>query len=108
MAAIIPNHFRRGRFWILDFRLPEKVGNRIGNILVMFFVSLSAIQNLNRKSKMLLDHPIRPRQHIGRNRLTILDFRFWILDWSIIGLLDLLWPIRSGVLLIRSVLPSLD
>jgi hypothetical protein len=34
---------------------------------------------------VLLDDSIRSGQHIRRNRLTILDFRFWILDCSVIG-----------------------
>jgi hypothetical protein len=54
------------------------------------------------------DHPIRPRQHIRRNRLPILDFRFWILDCSITEALDQLLPEHSGVLLIRFAWPLSD
>src|SRR5215471_7746693 len=58
-----PNHFR---FWIFDFRLPDKESrNRIQDRSIMFF-------SLNRKSAIanlkLPYHLIRSCQHIGRNR----------------------------------------
>ena len=34
----------------------------------------------------LFDHFVRSRQHVGRNRITILDFRFRILACPVIGL----------------------
>src|SRR5688500_11643399 len=50
-----PSHFG---FWIADFRLWER--DFEGNAFIGLFSQLS-IQNL--KSKMLFDHPVRPRQH---------------------------------------------
>jgi len=54
-------------------------------------------------SRRILDHPVRPRQQVGRNRLLILDFRFWILDCSINGLLYPLWLEHSAESSNRSV-----
>src|SRR5439155_9973320 len=95
-----PAHFR---FWILDFRLwEEESKNRFQKVLFMQFLQ-SKIEN--RQSKMSFYDFVCSRQHVGRNRLTILDFRFWILDCSIIGLLYLLWLRRSVGLSVRSAWP---
>jgi hypothetical protein len=69
-----PSHFG---FSIADFRLSER--DFEGNAFIgLFPVFQSKIQN--RKSKMLFDDLVRPRQHIRLN-LPILDFGFWILDF---------------------------
>ena len=59
---------------------------------VTFFFMSFEVSNV----EPLLDDFVRPRQHVGGNRLLILDFRFWILDCSINGLLYPLWLEHSA------------
>jgi hypothetical protein len=67
-----PSHFG---FWIADFRLSER--DFEGNAFIGLFPGFqSKIQN--RKSKMLFDDLVRPRQHIRLN-LPILDFRLSVI-----------------------------
>jgi hypothetical protein len=57
------------------------------------------------------DHPVRPRQHVGRNRLPILDgsaslttgFRFWILRHGSGPVLDFRLSDRSHRIAVRNV-----
>src|SRR6266849_4423130 len=63
--ATLPANFR---FWILDFRLSEKESShRTQDLLFILFAPnrKSAIEN-----RKLLDHLIRPREHVRRNRET--------------------------------------
>jgi hypothetical protein len=69
-----PSHFG---FWIADFRLSER--DFEGNAFIGLFPGFqSKIQN--RKSKMLFDDLVRPRQHIRRNRKSDLLSGFQIDD----------------------------
>jgi hypothetical protein len=60
----------------------------------MFFSVLSTRHSTLDTRPFSLGQPVRPGEDLRRNRLTILDFRhfdiaqyrFWILDCSIIGL----------------------
>jgi hypothetical protein len=66
------------------------------SLLVSLFLSVFPAQIRNPQFE-IRNHFITlstPGTAFWRNRLTILDFRFWILDCSLIGLLCRLWPRR--------------
>jgi hypothetical protein len=62
-----------------DFRLIAKESIKTRFIIVL------PNPKFEIRNPKLLNYSIRSRQHIRRNRLAIFDFRFWILDCSIIG-----------------------
>src|SRR5262245_2000189 len=83
-----------GGFWASAIRTEVSVAAAMTSMTIFLLMGFLFLTS-RLMGCVLLNHLIRSRQHVRRNRLTILDFRFWILrlrsaqvlDCSIIGLL---------------------